>query len=460
MSNVLDLYRGKGFTARNEAGTNGGEWAGPCPVCGGRDRFRIWPEQIDTRGQRSGSYWCRQCEIAGDAIQFLIDVEGMGFKEAAQECGVELKDRPPGDFHRPQRRQQVWQGKDNKAPGSLWQQKARGFVDWCSAQLTGHPDVLDWLADRGITELTAKEFRLGWNPGETTYGTFRPRKSWGLPPRVVDGKEKKLWLPIGLVIPVFDGDELLRVRVRRPEGEPKYYRLPSDSGWSGPMVTTPDRQAFVVVEAELDALAIHQAAGDLVSAVAVGSSSAKPDAATHERLQRACKILVALDLDEAGERAWKWWRRYPKAVRWNVPQGKDPGDFAGSGGDLRAWVMAGLPPSMTLETMPLDQQVEGGGGESSQVEAVEKAAAQEPVVPGAVRRLAALMRSAGVEVEVRGDGGLGWVRSVRWLRWTQARPAEFAEANALLWDGCLEWVAGFEGVVDCKRILEVASCRG
>jgi len=25
--------------------TNGGEWAGACPFCGGRDRFRVWPEQ-------------------------------------------------------------------------------------------------------------------------------------------------------------------------------------------------------------------------------------------------------------------------------------------------------------------------------------------------------------------------------------------------------------------------------
>ena len=33
------------------------EHAGPCPWCGGRDRFVVWPAR----------WWCRQCERQGDA---------------------------------------------------------------------------------------------------------------------------------------------------------------------------------------------------------------------------------------------------------------------------------------------------------------------------------------------------------------------------------------------------------
>lgn len=33
------------------------EWAGPCPVCGGRDRFMVWRERKN--------YWCRQCGLKG-----------------------------------------------------------------------------------------------------------------------------------------------------------------------------------------------------------------------------------------------------------------------------------------------------------------------------------------------------------------------------------------------------------
>jgi len=49
-------------TLRHIASTNGGEWAGPCPFCGGTDRCRVWPNQ------EGGRFWCRQCEAQGDAI--------------------------------------------------------------------------------------------------------------------------------------------------------------------------------------------------------------------------------------------------------------------------------------------------------------------------------------------------------------------------------------------------------
>ena len=35
------------------ASTGGGEYAGPCPFCGGRDRFRVQPLR--------GRWWCRGC---------------------------------------------------------------------------------------------------------------------------------------------------------------------------------------------------------------------------------------------------------------------------------------------------------------------------------------------------------------------------------------------------------------
>lgn len=46
-----------GYSRRRDAE----EWAGPCFVCGGVDRFRVW------RGE-NGGYWCRRCGVAGDVI--------------------------------------------------------------------------------------------------------------------------------------------------------------------------------------------------------------------------------------------------------------------------------------------------------------------------------------------------------------------------------------------------------
>jgi DNA primase len=62
---------------RKIASTHGGEWVGPCPACGGRDRFHVWPDKTDSkRPERVGVYWCRSCGKAGDVVQWFVDFEG------------------------------------------------------------------------------------------------------------------------------------------------------------------------------------------------------------------------------------------------------------------------------------------------------------------------------------------------------------------------------------------------
>lgn len=50
---------------------------GPCPKCGGKDRFRF--DDKDSRG----TYYCGGCG-AGDGVQLVMGVTGLPFKEAAQ----------------------------------------------------------------------------------------------------------------------------------------------------------------------------------------------------------------------------------------------------------------------------------------------------------------------------------------------------------------------------------------
>jgi hypothetical protein len=128
----------------------------------------------------------------------------------------------------------------------------------------------------------------------------------------------------------------------------------------------PEAKAFVVIEAELDAMAVVQAAGDIVGALAVGSSHAKPDAAATPSLEQALCILVALDFDQAGAGAWPWWQeQFERAKRWPVPVGKDPGDLPKAGVDIRAWVMAGLPPAMTIGPSRFGLNEKRGGADVS-----------------------------------------------------------------------------------------------
>lgn len=79
---LIDLSQGlRRFSARK-----GGEYRGACPKCGGdakSDRFIVWP--YDGRGY----FWCRQCGIKGDAVAYLVQVEGLSMREALSRAGKE-----------------------------------------------------------------------------------------------------------------------------------------------------------------------------------------------------------------------------------------------------------------------------------------------------------------------------------------------------------------------------------
>lgn len=56
---------------------SGGEYAGPCPVCGGCDRFSVNPQR---------QLWnCRGCGKGGDVVALVQHVMGIGFLDAVRE---------------------------------------------------------------------------------------------------------------------------------------------------------------------------------------------------------------------------------------------------------------------------------------------------------------------------------------------------------------------------------------
>lgn len=303
------------------------ELSGPCPECGGDDRFRVWPEQ--------GRWWCRRCEKGGDAIQYLREFHGMGYREACAELGIEPQ-APRQNRQKPQ-----WTPKPADTPCLFWQEKAREVLARAEEALwsSSGERARTWLSKRGLSEETVREAPLGYLKEDE-----RPaRERWGLVRELNDdGKPKRLWLPGGILIPLIRGVQLMRLRVRRPKPDPPYVMISGSS--SCPMALGNCGLAAVVVESELDGLLLHQEAGDLVTVVALGSASIRPDQEAFEILAQVETILVALDSDDGGvKEAWTWWREhFSQARRWPVPIGKDPGEAWQGGADLRAWVLAGL----------------------------------------------------------------------------------------------------------------------
>ena len=358
--NVLELAQQK-VKIKKVSSTNGGEYHGPCPACGGTDRFHVWPNQNEGRG----GYWCRGCGKSGDNIQFLRDFEGKNFRESCEILNIKIKDRDGhNETETPKPKEKPeFHPVQHQCPADLWQEKAQKFISWAQENLKQNKEVLRWLADRGIDQDTATSARLGWNPGEKGKDIYRPRVSWGLPEEINEKtlKPKKIWIPIGLVIPFIcdtvseagiqeTKQIILRIRIRRPEGNPPYYVIPGSS--MAIMIIGRERRAFVVIESELDAIATA-AACELTGAVAMGSSHAKPDQETYDILKNSLQILNALDYDAAGAKAMHWWdEQFPdNCDRWPVPRGKDPGEACQMGTDLNMWIKAGLPPVVTIDTV-------------------------------------------------------------------------------------------------------------
>ena len=363
--NLLDLLQQDGFQCTRVSARDGGEYSSPCPWCGGTDRFHIWPG----RGGADGSFWCRQCKVQGDPIQYLRDFRGMSYSDACRTLGIEPTSQYATAGHggctgrngrtRPTQGRTTsssscpaaspgWTPKDSSTPAGVWQAKAASVEEWAERQLWSAPGkaVLAWLhGQRFLDDAAIKSARLGWIPADL----YRDRSAWGLPEEIKEnGRPKRLWLPAGLVIPCRDGEgHVVRLRVRRPEpGEgPRYYTLPGSS--MRPMVCGSERGTVMVVESELDALLVHQEAGDLLTVLALGSAQMRPDTATTEILRRAETVLVSLDSDEAGgKESWSWWMTYfPNARRWPCIEAKDPTEMMGAGIQIRIWVEAALMPA-------------------------------------------------------------------------------------------------------------------
>ncbi len=336
------------------------EWSSPCPACGGRDRCRIWPE--DNAGR--GAYWCRQCEASGDSIQFLRDYENLSYQEACQRVGVPAvagSSLPRLDRGRG-REVAPFSSAPTPPPSEVWAAKATAFVGWAHEHLLANPEQLAWLAARGLPLEAVRRYKLGWNPGQDGKTCLiRPRKAWGLPPVEKTNKDgtktqkSTMWIPRGLVIPHLDAQGAVRrVRIRRPEAdrerflpETKYFVVPGSS--MDALILGHESRAKIVVESELDGFMLHHQVGDLAGVVAVMTAQVKElDAVVHGALESALCILVALDFDKAGAEGWpRWEKSFPRAVRWPVPVGKDPGEAFEQGANLRAWVLAGLPPVLS-----------------------------------------------------------------------------------------------------------------
>jgi DNA polymerase I-like protein with 3'-5' exonuclease and polymerase domains len=326
---------------RQAAATQGGEYVGACPFCGGTDRFRVQPEQR--------RWWCRQCapdQHWSDCIAYVQKKRDLRFTDACvwleTFAGSANRVLAPASPNRPIAPTGHARPSPSRPTAVTWSAGAELVVrnaelvlemllDGIPAPGIGPQDVQavpEFITQRGLTRETIKRWRLGWQPRDRTLDGG----AWGWP-----GLQVKV--PRGLVIPTIAGGQIVAIKVRRPTGNPRYQLVVG----SQPALFGADlldgRNLVLLVESELDAILMHQDAGDLLTTVALGQAKGSLDVPTKTSLLGMRRILIGFDQDDAGRVGAQ--RLLTTSARMRivkVPGGfKDPGELRQNGWRLRDW---------------------------------------------------------------------------------------------------------------------------
>lgn len=321
-------------TLSREARSSGGrgiEYAGPCPFCGGTDRFRVWPDHPDSDG---GEWWCRVCDRGGDVIAYRVERGEITPKEAGRLRNDNGDNRRRSTRGKPKERLKPPTKLSTEAPVTAWREQAARFADYCAEQIWESDNAgLAHLRDRGLTDDTIRAWGLGWH-GKSRR---RPAKKWGL------SDDKAIYLARGITIPWrVDGDVWhVKARVFEDWGPdrdtPKYIRVKGGEPSLYGLDRMESQHTVVICEGELDAALLWQEAGDLVDVVAVGTKTQRLNPRALARLTGAARWFLALDND-ADDKAGEWQEWSSRVRRIRPLEGNDITDFHQAGGDLRAWI--------------------------------------------------------------------------------------------------------------------------
>lgn len=254
-------------TLRYHAGPrNDPELCGPCPVCGGKDRFWV----------RRDAWGCRGCGTGGDAIKYIEWLHKVNFKEATEMLGADsvpatTVKRQPAPTLPPKPTAPTWDGG-----------RVRRHLAQCRAAMDGSP-VSAYLIGRGFCPDTWLAYGFGYDASRNA-----------------------------VAVPWYRGGQLVAINYRRIDASSKGDRFTAETGGIrqgflfGAQALMPNlsellpngvdplaRRSIIICEGELNCASIWQAAHsakvDVLSCGAEGNTipeSFLPIAARY----RACVV--------------------------------------------------------------------------------------------------------------------------------------------------------------------------
>ena len=266
--------------------------------------------------QHKQFYHCFGCGVSGDAIQFLIENNGVTFVEAVEILAAQVGMQIPSD-NKPA------QSAEHNLIYNILSEATKYFEQ----QLRQHKlanQVVQYLKDRGLTGVVAKSFKLGfappgWDNLLTNIASNTEQKEAGVKAGLFVNREankyydrfrNRVMFPIrnrrGKVIG-FGG----RI-IGQAEGEPKYLNSPETVlfsksqelyGYYEAKQTIQKTGIVIVVEGYMDVVSLAQAG--ITNAVAT-LGTACTEQHVQSLFKTATEIIFCFDGDVAGKKAaWR-----------------------------------------------------------------------------------------------------------------------------------------------------------
>jgi DNA primase len=310
---ILDLVGG----LKKVASTGGGEYAGPCPICGGTDRFRVQP---------SANIWlCRHCTggVWRDAVDFIAMRDNISLAAAAREiAGGSL----PTVTREAREAGKVNKYHAYKPPGESWEANARDIIAICEGNLYSDlgARALAYLHKRGLTDQTIKAFRLGYSPGAELAG---------------------VWVSHGVTIPAIINGKVWYIKIRTNKKDPKYLLVKGSKPaalFNGDNLI--NKPFALIVEGEFNAMIAYQETqdiNDICGIASMGAAGNRPDLVSWGPYFILRDLILALyDDDQAGESgAVALFETLGDRVKFTtLPAEGDINDWHLAGGDIRHWL--------------------------------------------------------------------------------------------------------------------------
>ncbi|QXC62380.1 DNA primase [Aquihabitans sp. G128] len=338
------------ISAHTQLKKQGTSWMGLCPFHGEKSpSFSV--------SQEKGVYYCFGCQVRGDAISFVRDMEHLDFQAAVEQLA--------GKFGIALRYTDKNEGERREARGRLREAMAAA-VDWYHDRLLTAPDAgaaRRYLRERGLDGAAVRKYRIGWAPDDWSQLVralkYPPKtlRDAGLGVETRNGGTNDFFRG-RILFPIFDssGDPIGFGGRMMPEGRPpKYKNTPETALYRKSKVLYGLNWAKAEAVRENEVI-ICEGYTDVIGFAHVGLDRAVATCGTaltdeHVRALRllAPRLVLAFDPDAAGqaaaERVYEWEKKHEVEVAVAaLPPGADPADLSRSDPDrLREAVEKATP---------------------------------------------------------------------------------------------------------------------